>query len=413
MEPNLRSKHTHIHTFTHLHNMGFSLSNFTSDPFAISTVSFGIMAWVVAIAGAASSKQENFPHFSWWGISYQIVIILIIFVLYANNNIELYKFTLVGLVSIAFIYTTNSTNNLIYNSNSAGNLCCAAGCILLSILNLIWILYFGGHPESPTNQFIDSFSLRGQGHEQLGSGSHNHNANNANNNMPIGAGNAIIGKGEMSPYDDRFAASGVNQPTSESLRLASGPQMGNGPFTTTGAIINPNLQQPLSGSIGGSAHHTPTNINANNNNNNTGYMTSSHLTGLENFSSPHVPGSGAGAGLGVGAGRDLTHNSNSLSNSNGGGGGSGGGPASANNSNNTNKRNTIYTDSETGTGITFRYKAKALYSYDANPDDINEISFVKDEILEVDDIDGKWWQARRANGQVGICPSNYVKLLDT
>ena len=219
----------------------------------------------------------------------------IIFVLYANNNIELYKFTLVGLVSIAFIYTTNSTNNLIYNSNSAGNLCCAAGCILLSILNLIWILYFGGHPESPTNQFIDSFSLRGQGHEQLGSGSHNHNANNANNNIPIGAGNAIIGKGEMSPYDDRFAASGVNQPTSESLRLASGPQMGNGPFTTTGAIINPNLQQPLSGSIGGSAHHTPTNIN--NNNNNTGYMTSSHLTGLENFSSPRVPGSGAGLDL--------------------------------------------------------------------------------------------------------------------
>ena len=162
------------------------------------------------------------------------------------------------------------------------------------------------------HQLINSlilFSLRGQGHEQLGSGSHNHNANNANNNIPIGAGNAIIGKGEMSPYDDRFAASGVNQPTSESLRLASGPQMGNGPFTTTGAIINPNLQQPLSDSIGGSAHHTPINVN-NNNNNNTGYMTSSHLTGLENFSSPRVPGSGTGAGLGVGAGRDLTHNSN-------------------------------------------------------------------------------------------------------
>ena len=108
----------------------------------------------------------------------------------------------------------------------------------------------------------------------------------------------------MSPYDDRFAAS-VNQPTSESLRLASGPQMGNGPFTTTGAIINPNLQQPLSGSIGGSVI---IHLHINNNNNNTGYMTSSHLTGLENFSSPHVPGSGTGAGLGVGAGRDLTHN---------------------------------------------------------------------------------------------------------
>ena len=397
--------------------MGFSLLNFTGDPFAISTVSFGIMSWVVAIAGAASSKQQTFPHFSWWGISYQIVIILIIFVLYANNNIELYKFTLVGLVSIAFIYTTNSTNNLIYNSNSPGNLCCAAGCILLSILNLIWILYFGGHPESPTNQFIDSFSIRGQGHEQLGSGSHNHNHNlnnantNTNTNMPLGGGNGIIGKSELSPYDDRFASpinisGGTNQPTSESLRLASVGQMGNGPFSNTTG--NPNLQQPLTGSFGGSTNHTPTNANTNtnttttNNNNNTGYMTSSHLTGLENFSSPNVPNNG------IGLTRDLTHNSNSLNNNS-----HNGATGSINNSNNTNKRNTIYTDSETGTGITFRYKAKALYSYDANPDDINEISFVKDEILEVDDIDGKWWQARRANGQVGICPSNYVKLLDT
>ncbi|KAL6449495.1 SHO1 High osmolarity signaling protein SHO1 [Candida maltosa Xu316] len=340
--------------------MGFSLSNFTGDPFAISTISFGVMSWVVALAGAASSKQDKFPHFTWWGVAYQIVIILIIFVLYANNNIELYKFTLVGLVSIAFIYTTNSTNNLIYNSNSSGNLCCAAGCILLSILNLIWILYFGGHPESPTNQFIDSFSIKNHGHEHLG------------NTNPVH-------KNEISPYDDmannnqdyRRYVSPVNIPPNnqDSMRLSNSGQQGT-----------PNQSNLINPSVAGSAHNTPQGAASNNNNNN--YMASSHLTGLENFSSQDVPGSGA-------TGRDLTNNSNSQ------------------------KRNTIYTDSETGTGITFRYKAKALYSYDANPDDINEISFVKDEILEVDDIDGKWWQARRANGQVGICPSNYVKLLDT
>ncbi|RCK63191.1 High osmolarity signaling protein SHO1 [Candida viswanathii] len=343
--------------------MGLSLSNFTGDPFAITTISFGIISWVVTLAGAASSNQSNFPHFSWWGIAYQIVIILIIFALYANNNIELYKFTLVGLVSIAFLYTTNTTNNLIYNSDSSGNLCCAAGSILLSILNLIWILYFGGHPESPTNQFIDSFSIKNHGHEHLG------------NTNPVS-------KAEVQAYDDigannqdyRRYVSPVHIPDAPQGPLRLGSQQG-----TPSGNANTTMQPP---NMGGSAIHTPQGAASNHNNNNNTYMTSSHLTGLENFSSQDVPGSGA-------TGRDLTNNSGG------------------------NKRNTIYTDSETGTGITFRYKAKALYSYDANPDDINEISFVKDEILEVDDIDGKWWQARRANGQVGICPSNYVKLLDT
>ncbi|CAK9436816.1 uncharacterized protein LODBEIA_P13380 [Lodderomyces beijingensis] len=313
--------------------MGFKITNFTGDPFAIATVSFGIIAWAISVAGAAASTQSLFPHFSWWGIAYQIVIILIIFILYANNNIELYKFTLVGLVSIGFIYTTNSTNNLIYNSGSSGNLCCAAGCILSSILNLIWILYFGGHPESPTNQFIDSFSYRHHAHEQLG-----------NNRSSVVK----------------------NEPFEES-------EAGFGRFNTAANGVAPgNMAQFSAGAANRQSHpHSPPSAASN-------YIQSSQLNGLENFSASDVPN---------GSGRDLTQNNGA-------------------------KRTTFYTDSEVGTGITFRYKAKALYSYTANPDDINEISFVKDEILEVDDIDGKWWQARRANGQVGICPSNYVKLID-
>jgi len=179
------------------------------------------------------------------------------------------------------------------------------------MLNILWILYFGGHPESPTNQFIDSFSMK-------------------NNNFSQGQ---LL---EAKHADNEYALP----------RSAS-----QGGFQVSDSRHSQLTNNPL------------------------GYMSLSQLNGMENFSNSNV--------------RDTSNSA----------------------------RNTVYNNGAeqnnfTVPSATFRYKARALYSYDASPDDINEISFIKDEILEVDDIDGKWWQARRANGQVGICPSNYVKLLD-
>jgi len=57
------------------------------------------------------------------------------------------------------------------------------------------------------------------------------------------------------------------------------------------------------------------------------------------------------------------------------------------------------------------FKAKALYAYTGSADDPNEISFGKGEILDIVDKQGKWWQARKTDGTVGIAPSNYLQLL--
>ncbi|KAI8143079.1 SH3 domain-containing protein [Fennellomyces sp. T-0311] len=55
----------------------------------------------------------------------------------------------------------------------------------------------------------------------------------------------------------------------------------------------------------------------------------------------------------------------------------------------------------------YKERVEALHDYVASTDDPSELSFRKGEVLEIVERKGNWWQARKADGSVGIIPSNY------
>jgi SHO1 osmosensor len=288
---------------------GLSLGNIIGDPFALATISIALLAWIVAfISCIVGQVQEGraFPSFAWWAAVYNPFLIGGVAVVVASDTIQTYHVALVGYLSAALTISSASVNQLIYDSRGAFE-AAGAGFILLCIVQIVWIFYFGSTPSSTPRAFLDSFALTKE--------------------------SSTTHRQTMSGYG------GTGRP--ETSNSVQPPQM----------------------------------------------YTSAQLNGFENPSP-------------IGAGPQLNGRGSTMTP----GFGNTGAPQAP-------KAASPGADTEVVPPTEYPYRAKAIYSYEANPDDANEISFSKHEILEVSDVSGRWWQARKETGETGIAPSNYLILL--
>ncbi|KAI8362703.1 hypothetical protein EDC96DRAFT_444861, partial [Choanephora cucurbitarum] len=61
--------------------------------------------------------------------------------------------------------------------------------------------------------------------------------------------------------------------------------------------------------------------------------------------------------------------------------------------------------------LEYMIPVSAIHNYNASKDDPNELSFSKGELLYIHEKRGSWWQAKKANGMIGMIPSNYVSII--
>jgi len=295
-----------------------SMDNILGDPFALATISIAMLAWLIAFIGSAivtaEHVQPDFPNYSWFGVAYMLVVIIGIFVVVASDTAQTYHVAIVGFLACGLVLTSSSVNALVYSSNGAKE-ATAAGHILLSMVNIIWIFYFGSTPSAVPRAYLDSFALHKDHRASQGRG--------------------------MSHYGN-----GGRPETSVSSNVP--PQM-----YTSAQLGGFETSSPVAGFPGGA-------------------------NGAERSSSQPKFGNGLAPASNLGTSGPMTSEP---------------------------------TAGEVVAPTEYPYRAKAIYSYEANPDDANEISFSKHEILEVSDVSGRWWQAKKENGDTGIAPSNYLILL--
>ncbi|KAL3235019.1 High osmolarity signaling protein SHO1 [Nakaseomyces bracarensis] len=331
-----------------IRNVGFR--NLIGDPFAISSILIGLISWIIALGGCISVQvDQQFPRFTWWGIAFQLLLIVLLIVFYIYDLVDYYRSFLTAAIGVAFVYTTNSANYFIYG---AGNqkAAASAGVVLLSMVNLIWMFYFGSDNASPTNKWIDSFAVNGI---------------------------------KPSPYETSrikaYRKSSRQQYRGSSVKLTNSTHNLHGGLSESVSVADGFYANPQT----------------------SNYVSSTALTEFENTGVPYPSSS------------DLPTNNNPPLRSQRGSNMVGDTyiTATTNNNTETTMGDTLGLYSDIADD-NFPYRAKALYSYEADAADAYEMSFEQGDILLVSDIEGRWWKAKKETGETGIIPSNYVTLID-
>ncbi|KAK7058575.1 Transmembrane osmosensor [Paramarasmius palmivorus] len=337
-------------------NEGLDFTPIVTHYLFLFTSVLAVLAWFIAFI-SQSIATARFGNGAvgtlWFAIFLQLFLILGVLYTLASDSISMHRFQISVFGAVAIVFSVQGVQAGIFSGAGALQ-AMAVGWLILSMVNILWVLYFTAEEDSLCLYLFNSLGTGGltppsrRRRPRTQTSMHNMSANN-------GYAPGYASGGGISSKDMTFgggmggmgAAGGVG---AMSQGVRSQNSFGGG---STG--------DAATRSLGGAAsiHNAPTSAGA------------GSIGGAETGpNSPLMAGVGAGAQLA---------------------------PPSE-------------TATSPGSEVV-NYRAKALYAYTASPDDPNEISFTKGEILDIVDKQGKWWHARKADGSVGIAPSNYLQII--
>ncbi|KZW00528.1 hypothetical protein EXIGLDRAFT_738719 [Exidia glandulosa HHB12029] len=344
-------------------NDGFDFTPILTNYIFLLTTILAVAGWFIAFIGQAISTAKvgnAFVGVVWFSIFLQFCLIAGVVYTLATGSVAMHRFQLSVFGAICIVFAIFGVNEGIFPNVGSLN-AMGAGWLILAMVDIVWVLYFTAEDGSLVLHVFDS----------------------------VGGGVSASRRGPR-----RRAPSGVGD-------YGAGAYGDVGP----GAIG--------SGYRGGGISNTDVGVGGGGGGNFGGPVISQHsLRGPQSPASIGMSGPPMGATMGMGMSQPIQSSASigaaGIQPQNTGGsavGSTAGGPLGGLGS------TPNVAESATGASDAMPTRAKALYAYAASPDDPNEISFSKGEVLEIMDKQGKWWQAKKADGSMGIAPSNYLQII--
>ncbi|KAJ4485690.1 hypothetical protein J3R30DRAFT_3282138 [Lentinula aciculospora] len=331
-------------------NEGLDFTPIVTHYLFLFTSLLAVLAWFIAFIGQiiATASGNGDVGVLWFAIFLQLALILGVLYTLASDSIAMHRFQISVFGAVAIVFAVNGVQAGIFTG--IGSLdAMSVGWLILAMVDIVWVLYFTSEEDSLALHIFNSMGTGGltPPSRRRRTRAQSVNVNNGYAGYTTGGG---VGPHDM-PYNGKMS-SGMG-----SGNLASPIGMGSTAVRSQNSF-GPSPDAATRSLGGGSINNAPS----------AGGPGSSG-GGDNGPSSPLM----AGAGVGANVPQDTPTDASGID--------------------------------------TYIYKAKALYAYTQSPDDPNEISFTKGEILDIVDKQGKWWQAKKADGTVGIAPSNYLQII--